>query len=513
MVERTLARGPADVLALVEAVRTAVPQAAESREGCVHALLHRLVKDGRVVVDGRSRDGLPLYRAAGTPAQGDMGASEPPVAQGKRAQAAARIASAVRDPAARGRIQADIAAHLGALDEAGHGQRFGAVRAVRHLLHRVDRGRPTVVLTATGGDTVRRILLHEGPWLLGATLLFFVLKLFIVPIYHIPSKSMLPTLQVDDRVAVFLPNIGGVPERWSIVTYDKGGTTYVKRLVGLPGEEIAILHGDVFIDGKLLVKPDEVREALRSHVGAWEFGKDTPRGWGQPVERAGGRSWTWRSGGFAAHPPSELGNSYVLRDGYARLRGERGERGGLVLELRRGPGGSAEGEVLTWTLEVGLQGIVLREERSKDEELLAPPEVLASRQAPPSAGPLELRLSYVDGVLRAACADWSWQGGRAAPDAALGLTVGERGPGSRVLDVAVDRDLHYAHLGTQGVPHGGHPARNAHRISKQGVFCMGDNTTDSRDSRYRDPGDIPVDDLIGRVRVRIWPVSRWGLVR
>jgi signal peptidase I len=37
---------------------------------------------------------------------------------------------------------------------------------------------------------------------------------------------------------------------------------------------------------------------------------------------------------------------------------------------------------------------------------------------------------------------------------------------------------------------------------------MGDNRNQSEDSRRF--GTIPVDDIIGRAFVRVWPPSRWG---
>jgi signal peptidase I len=40
------------------------------------------------------------------------------------------------------------------------------------------------------------------------------------------------------------------------------------------------------------------------------------------------------------------------------------------------------------------------------------------------------------------------------------------------------------------------------------VFVMGDNRNQSEDSRRF--GTVPVDDIIGRAFVRVWPPSRWG---
>jgi signal peptidase I len=46
------------------------------------------------------------------------------------------------------------------------------------------------------------------------------------------------------------------------------------------------------------------------------------------------------------------------------------------------------------------------------------------------------------------------------------------------------------------------------RVRAGTVFVMGDNRADSIDSR--DYGAVPRGDLMGRVRVRLWPPARWG---
>jgi signal peptidase I len=47
------------------------------------------------------------------------------------------------------------------------------------------------------------------------------------------------------------------------------------------------------------------------------------------------------------------------------------------------------------------------------------------------------------------------------------------------------------------------------KVARGSVFVLGDNRADSKDSRSL--GSVPVGDVIGRVRARIWPPSRWGI--
>ncbi len=96
--------------------------------------------------------------------------------------------------------------------------------------------------------------------------------------YRIPSPSMEPTLhcarptadcqgRFGDRViANRLAYRFGDPERGQIVVFQAPGTaercrpgagrsTFVKRIVGLPGELISERKGTVFVDGRRLIEP------------------------------------------------------------------------------------------------------------------------------------------------------------------------------------------------------------------------------------------------------------------
>ena len=42
------------------------------------------------------------------------------------------------------------------------------------------------------------------------------------------------------------------------------------------------------------------------------------------------------------------------------------------------------------------------------------------------------------------------------------------------------------------------------------VFVMGDNRNRSHDSRSRDVGAVPIDNIIGKAQIRLWPVGKFG---
>jgi signal peptidase I len=519
----SLQKEPLDVLGLLGALRKRLGDLLALREGAVHPLLHRLVRSEKVIVTTPSERGLARYRLPDAPDPDGPEAVPPlePVASESQARAAMRVASGARDPAARGRIQADVLAHLESLGDKA--ERFGSPRSLRTLVYRVSRGKPTVCLTAGAGDSVRRFLLHEGPWIAGAALLWIVLKVFVVQTYVIPSGSMIPTLLPTDRVVVFRFEEGEAQPRWTVATFDKGDKILVKRVVGLGGEEIYILHGDVYADGTLLVKPDDLREQLREPLGSWDLrAMSHPPGW-TATTSADGKTRIYRSGPFDAHPPclgAERGGVFAMRDGYARLALGAGDPGPVRLTLSRGPGeradAGADKGTIQWSLELVDGGVRLEEARVDDGQGGGPSPAALIGEATQVRGVAgsELELSYVDGILRARARDWSFEQAREAPDGPLTVTLEVAAPSSGPLRLSLDRDLHYVHVGDHAVPQSGHHGKaNPHEIPAGRLFFLGDNSADSRDSRFSDVGDVPVERVVGRVSYRIWPPSRWGRVR
>ncbi len=75
--------------------------------------------------------------------------------------------------------------------------------------------------------------------------------------FETPAGSMRPTLQQGDSflVSQIFPIIGEryAPERGDIVVFrhpQNQGVTYVKRVIGLPGERIQMKNGEVYLNGQ-----------------------------------------------------------------------------------------------------------------------------------------------------------------------------------------------------------------------------------------------------------------------
>jgi len=156
-----------------------------------------------------------------------------------------------------------------------------------------------------------------------------VLRSTLVEPFRIPSSSMLPTLEIGDHVLAAkyvynlqLPLLGTVrtlstPARGDIVTFrfprDRG-LTYMKRVVGIPGDRVAFRANRVVLNGVELVwTPDAPYEGVDDNCTV--FASDR---W---QEVMGGRAWSivtnqGVAGPLANRPEVEVpaGHVFVVGD-------------------------------------------------------------------------------------------------------------------------------------------------------------------------------------------------------
>lgn len=81
----------------------------------------------------------------------------------------------------------------------------------------------------------------------------FLFTTFLVSHNRIPSPSMVDTINVGDHILTTrLPYYARNPQRGEIVVFKQGNESWIKRVIGLPGETIDIQDGNMYIDGELL---------------------------------------------------------------------------------------------------------------------------------------------------------------------------------------------------------------------------------------------------------------------
>jgi signal peptidase I len=95
--------------------------------------------------------------------------------------------------------------------------------------------------------------------LVSFVLVFGFVRPFVVEAFWIPSASMVPTLKYGDRVLVnkFIYRFTE-PQRRDIIVFksvEGDGQDLIKRVVGVPGDEIAVRGGTLFVNGEPQKEP------------------------------------------------------------------------------------------------------------------------------------------------------------------------------------------------------------------------------------------------------------------
>lgn len=290
------------------------------------------------------------------------------------------------------------------------------------------------------------------------------------------------------------------PARWECWEHEREGAVFVKRVVGLPGEVLEVRNGDLFVDGAIARKPDELLAA------SWLPAYDARRG-GSEAWRALGEEGGWeldqpqRLRARAGAPWLELTRPITSAHGFDRLRPEPAPVAVADLRVTARVSAAAVGSVSLAVVE--------------DERVLA-------ASFPVGEGALALSVDGVQ-VARAALAPLALGESHTltlevADDRARVLIGGERvlefadeeaprswcrrgsvrlhaSAGEVVFaDVRVERDgLHY--LPRAGASHD--LAAAPFTVPLGHVFLLGDNSATSSDSRSRGP--LPLAGLRGRV--------------
>ncbi len=361
-----------------------------------------------------------------------------------------------------------------------------------------------------------------------AVVLALLIRHFAIQPFQIPTGSMKPTLvgqeSFGDRILVDMFSYRlAQPKRWEVVVFRyplNRGINFVKRLVGLPGEEIRIRNGDIYVNGRLERKPRSLQRKLwgrwlvydfkpnyreafdESGQGAWSVSDDTWR-----VAATGECYLKWRGKAQTGDatpggaPRCDVGDR-LLRF-RCRLEKDAGE---VVAELREGAD--------TLRLHLGSKGSGGGVYVSRGDDVLAKRPDLSlepGRWYSVSFGnPDETVELDVDGR-EVFYEPYTSLGGTASTQT---LLLGASGTDVTFKQVEIDRDLY--HFAESDEPW---------NVPADSFFMLGDNTMESKDSRLwfavtirtPDGGDTIVDEEeivrnfdLGAVRRPVKLVDRYG---
>jgi signal peptidase I len=113
--------------------------------------------------------------------------------------------------------------------------------------------------------------------LVAVLLVFLILRPFVVQAFYIPSGSMIPSLEINDRILVnkFI-YFFREPQRGDIVVFvsppnaDTEQKDFIKRVIGLPGDRLAVHDGFLWRNGQKVVEPYIAEPMLYAFPGLAE---------------------------------------------------------------------------------------------------------------------------------------------------------------------------------------------------------------------------------------------------
>lgn len=333
------------------------------------------------------------------------------------------------------------------------------------------------------------------------------------------------------------------PKRYEVVVFKKPGEptrNYIKRLVGLPGETLRIVNGDLFVLDKegnpeRARRPDSVQDAIwiafhdasfardpaqlrppwwkpeGEGKGAWQFGKegslDTDGLWMKCTPRGEGAAWA----SFIPRINTAYGYARLDRNGAshdpisdARVRvNVTGEEGAEVrLAIRETSHGQAARlkRVVAARFPVGQgSGTYAIEVDGQVQEQATATALTPGRKH-------EVTLSYADDRARLqvdgnTVLTWEDPFG---PDETVEAEVLISASKAPVVfeRTRIDRDIHYI---PSNHGSGTDPGVQDVTIPDKAYFCMGDNSPNSLDSRAW--GFVNEGYMIGRAFLIFWPAK------
>jgi signal peptidase I len=398
-------------------------------------------------------------------------------------------------------------------------------------------------------------------WLLtGAVVLLLLLKFFVADVYRVDSGSMRPTIfggfdradgEEDTEHVLVLYGRELEPKRFDLVIIRSrdGSIPLVKRVCGLPGDDLMIRDGDLFV-GRERLPPDAPRPAPvpvfdDRYLDASRFFAHRRDG---SVQRDGNE---WVVDGGTQPPGSMLLYHPELRDDYLDRQHKRVpgvvEVNDAVLELEfrlEAPLASQklrfqlveEGDTFEVVVAAGDGAgaslrLVRRNPRTMLERRDPGSDAFQAGELTMEERPIELEaerwyglsFSNIDNHLHVRCdamradvrksyeENEPWPAQLPAGRRTLGPRVGfgvEAGR-ARFRAVRILRDLYYTDNGSFGVGSGAESRTPTAPVSlgPDDYFLLGDNSAASTDSRRFGP--VKAAQILGRPVAVVWPRPRW----
>ena len=347
------------------------------------------------------------------------------------------------------------------------------------------------------------------------------------------------------------------PRRWDVIVFKNPPDpkiNYIKRLVGLPGETVQIVDGDVYIDGRISRKPAKVQNELWTPVYDNDYqpvrpaeGSFNGHAWQQPFRNAQDSKWITTDSDsptvFCLDRPAgeinslvydaSIGNDFKATYAYNDVNTYRYMPYCSDLMVRfYGQSGDSQGRIgialskyeTNYEAWVDWTGEMVITKSEKDQERI----VLARKSIGPAADhkPTLMKFANVDHklILQFGHDELDYELGHNPEDAGqiredIEPEVKIFGSGKLTLShIAIFRDIHYTDTQYANGPKDGRATKEPFILNEGEFFVLGDNSPNSEDGRWWSrPGEanaglssyrvgiVPRDYLVGKALFVYWP--------
>lgn len=108
----------------------------------------------------------------------------------------------------------------------------------------------------------------------------FTINRFVIINANVPTRSMVPTINVDDKLLGFrLAYLFSEPERGDIIIFEhqcyntSDKEALIKRVIGIPKDTVEIVDGVLYINGEI-VEEGYIAEEMNGNFGPYEIPED-----------------------------------------------------------------------------------------------------------------------------------------------------------------------------------------------------------------------------------------------
>lgn len=380
---------------------------------------------------------------------------------------------------------------------------------------------PSCKTTVTWSDLSNRVI-HGGNrivvnkfWYKFKDLQRWDVVVFIYPLYDLTCKNCSTQLPDTEWHEGFrCPRCGST-------RFSKKTKNYIKRLVGLPGEKLQIVNGDIYINDRIQRKPDSVQDTLWLPVyNSYYLAKETD----DPTWITGSGAWKINENSVVLDNMSEnnpetslvtFGRNISDQNGYNNRSGSN-EMGDvkIIFDVTLLKGSQCLELVLEKNNNVFTAIIPADDTNAKGRLIKDGNVVLETGIRLQTGSTQKIEFSNVDHVASLSINKdkvfvFDYDDGM-VPDSRPFDTSKIRFGGTRIHgtfeNIKIFHDIYYTSLaaGTWGTT-------EAIQLGEKDYFMLGDNSRNSNDSRVWK--FVPEDNLVGKAFFVFWPLDTMKFIK